>query len=918
MTGRVDTQSAEAPETRPPDGWVPAETLERDAQRAAAREALDKLAGCTAAGGAEEGKRAPRGGLLSFAGPAGAGKTTLLAEVRHLAREQECTTLFARGGENEQSSAFYVLRQLLQPLLASYTESERHNVLGDWYSIVGPVLGLCPAADSAEPDPQGVRDGLDWLVTNVAVSRGSLVVVLDDAHWADPESLTWLSSFAARVDDLPVLVVVAYRPDEVPDIPRAFGDMLSRNRMRPLDLAPLSPAAVTTLVARELGPDAEVDEEFGREAWKITGGNPFETVELAVAVREEGLAPTRENAPQLHDMSGAMSGAGVLDRLERMGTSVVRMAWAVAVLGTEASASLAASVAGLSPTEAGEALDRLAAAEIVRGVERPEFGHPLIATAVYRDIPPAMRVALHGKAAWELIEAGRGAAVASRHLLETHPEEDEWVAGHLQEAAREYLRTGAPDAARRCLDRALREPPPAEMKATVLYELGSPALLYDPSVTVNHLRAALEEPLLGKDMRVDAVIRLARSLAHAGQVREAAEVLAAEAQATTDPRIRLRMHTEHFLRAAFTAEEEDGPGRSRLLTQLAQRLTGRDLTERYALGLRAWDAMVRGEPAAIALDHAERALGSGLSWTDQHWGSEVPMLLALTFMYCDRPERAEELFAEGIADSERKGWRGGQLAIGYTLLGYVRYRTGRLSDAEDFARAGLWAADRVGSGTPAQWYAVSTLIEILLARGQVDAAQELAVRYAFGKPFPPVVIIPDAQAVLGELRLAQGAHEEAVEELAAVGRRLDRRGVHNPAWCPWQPNLALATYDTSPQRARHLAKEAVQRAERFGTESAIGQALYAAGRVHDGPESADLLQKAVGHLEKSPSVYELACALVDLGAAMRRTGRLVQAAESLYRGVEVASSCGADAVVAKARRELADAGLRPRRLGIHR
>ncbi|MFI9201119.1 ATP-binding protein [Streptomyces sp. NPDC053048] len=910
MTGRVGTRSAGIPRARSEAGEKPPEALERDAQRASVRTALDHLTGRRPDG--EEERRAPRGGLLSFTGPAGSGKTTLLAEVRRLAADgRECTTLWARGGENEQSSAFHVLRQLFQPLMASYSEADRRAVLGDWYGIVGPVLGLCPAAEAAAPDPQGVRDGLDWVVTNVAVSRGALVLVLDDAHWADAESLTWLASFTARIEELPVLAIVAYRPDEVPDIPRAFGEMLSR-RVRPMELPPLSAAAVTDLVARELGTD--VEEKFGAEVWKITGGNPFETVGLSAAIRERGITPTGDNATQLHGVAGAMSGVGVLDRLDRLGSSVTRLAWAVAVLGTEASAGLAACVAGLGPAEAGQALDELRAAHIVRGEETLEFDHPLIATAVYGAIPAAVRVALHGKTAWELIESGKGSAAAARHLLETHPEEDDWVAGHLQEAAREYLRTGAPDAARRCLDRALREPPPPEMKASVLYELGSPALLRDPVVAINHLRAALDEPSLDPEMRVGAVIRLARSLAHFDQVPEAAKVLAEEARATTDPRVKLRMHTEHFLRAVFTTKEDDGPARSRLLAQLAQRLTGRDLTERYALGLRAWDAVVRGEPAAVALEHAERALGSGLSWTDEHWGYEIPALLALTFMYCDRPDRAEELFAEGIAEFEGKAWRGAHLSFGYTLLAYFRFRCGRLTDAEDFARAGLRAADPVGPRTPAQWYALGTLIEILLARGQVEAAQELAARYEFAAPFPTAVTIPNAQAVVGELLLAQGDHEGAARELEAVGESLDARGMLNPAWCPWQLHLALTHRSTDTARARELANEAVSRAERFGTDSAMGQALYVAARVHAEPERTELLQRAVGHLEKSPSTYELACALVDLGAALRRTGRLTQAAENLYRGLEVATTCGADAVMAKARTELAEAGLRPRRL----
>ncbi|MBR7677855.1 hypothetical protein KDA82_33695, partial [Streptomyces daliensis] len=52
----------------------------------------------------------------------------------------------------------------------------------------------------------------------------------------------------------------------------------------------------------------------------------------------------------------------------------------------------------------------------------------------------------------------------------------------------------------------------------------------------------------------------------------------------------------------------------------------------------------------------------------------VPVLVALTFMYADQPGRAEELFTRGIAECERKGWRGAHLSFGFTLLGYIRYR----------------------------------------------------------------------------------------------------------------------------------------------------------------------------------------------------------------------------------------------------
>ena len=46
-----------------------------------------------------------------------------------------------------------------------------------------------------------------------------------------------------------------------------------------------------------------------------------------------------------------------------------------------------------------------------------------------------------------------------------HPENDRWAVRQLRSAARDYLRAGAPDAARRCLARALREPPALEDRA---------------------------------------------------------------------------------------------------------------------------------------------------------------------------------------------------------------------------------------------------------------------------------------------------------------------------------------------------------------------------------------------------------------------------------------------------------------------
>ncbi|GAA3770941.1 AAA family ATPase [Streptomyces coacervatus] len=884
--------------------------FERESELAAADEALGELTGLRR-DGADPSDR-PRGALLAFAGRAGIGKTTLLAEVRRRAAIRGCTVLSARGGDQEQRVAFHVARQLLQPQLAGSAEGDLRASLGSWYDIVGPALGLCAPTDGAPPDQQGLRDGLDWVLTHLAVLRAPMVLVLDDAHWADPESLGWLAAFAPRAEQLPLLVVVAYRPDELPDHAESFKGLPGRAGGRPLDLEPLSAAAVARLVRETLG--AHADDAFCRECWAVTAGSPFETVELIAKVRDRGLTPTETGAHLLRDLAAAVKGSGLVARLERLGTSTVRFAWACAVLGTEIHPQLAAAVAGLGREEAADAADALRGARILTGAETLEFVHPLIATAVYRAIPPGVRVALHGQAAWCVINDGLGPSAAARHLLETHPDGDNWVVQQLRAAAEETLRAGAPDAARSYLARALREPPPYEDRAAVLYELGSASLLTEPATTVNHLRAALEEPIADARLRQHIVYRLSQVLAHSDHLAEASDTLAREIRVTDDARVKLRMVAEQFMWDAFRADEPDHPSRSRRLTRLADRLSGRDLTERYIIGLRTWDAILRGEPAHVALHHAERALTGGLGWAEPDRGFEVPVLVALAFMYADRPGRTEELFATGIADFERQGWRGAHLSFAYTLLAYVRYRRGRLSEAQDFVMAGLRLAERVGPGTPAHWYAVGTLIEVLLARGRITEAAQVAEEYSFGPPFPAAVVFPDAQTVHGELLLARGLTKEAAEELAAAGRRLEPRGMRNPAWCPWQLHLARAESHDTPERAVATALEAVARARQFGTPSAIGQALRTAAEVSSGSARINCLKESVAHLERSPAAYELACALVALGTELRRTGRPSDAAEHLYRGLDAAAQCGADGLVETARDELAAAGLRPRRL----
>ncbi|MGW3580039.1 ATP-binding protein, partial [Streptomyces rubiginosohelvolus] len=470
---------------------------EREPELAAAAEAVDALCGAQAVGG-----------LLVFSGEAGLGKTALLAEIQAMAADR-CTVWSARGGETVTSVPFHVVRQLLQPALDRFPPDETRALFGDWYETTAPALGLAEPS-GPQPDPQGVRDGLDFVVGRLAsrLSHRPLLLIVDDAHWADGESLAWLASFTARLGELPVLVVQAHRPQELAErdanyiADREAERGGSQGTVTRVALRALTPDATAVLVRAGLGEHA--DDPFCREVWAVTGGNPYEAVELVAKVQDRELPPVEESAGELRELGASARGSGLVARLERLGTNANRFAWAAAVLGTDISQELAATLAGMSSAEAADCTARLRDARIVSGFDPLEFVHPLIASAVYRSIPPATRTAMHGRAAWAITRAGLGAAAASRHLLEVHPDDDQELVAQLREAAGQHLAVGAPEAARRCLERALEEPPRPKDRAVLLYELGCATLLSSPPTTVQHLRAALDMPGLDDGLRVDA------------------------------------------------------------------------------------------------------------------------------------------------------------------------------------------------------------------------------------------------------------------------------------------------------------------------------------------------------------------------------------------------------------------------------
>ncbi len=397
---------------------------ERDEELAAIAEAVDVL--CA--------DRHSPGTLLVLRGEAGLGKTALLAETRRIAEQRGCTVWSARGGETLRTVPFNVVRQLLQPALVSMLPEEAREYLGDWYGIAGPALGIADPGDG-QADPQGVCEGLVAAVRRLARRDWPLVLLIDDAHWADQETLYWLAAFAERLADLSVLVVVARRPGGITGVSARHLDAVAEAAGRPVtSLSALTPEAAAGLTRATLGETA--DAAFCREVWAVTGGNPYETVELLAKVQDSELEPVEAHAGELRELNRSARGGGLVARLEELGIDATRFAWAAAILGDGITVGLVAQLATLGHEEAVRCAERLRGARILTvrdpasaGPDELEFVHPLIATAVYNSIPDALRRAMHGIAARIVTDSGRGAAAAARHLLEVHPDDDEELGG---------------------------------------------------------------------------------------------------------------------------------------------------------------------------------------------------------------------------------------------------------------------------------------------------------------------------------------------------------------------------------------------------------------------------------------------------------------------------------------------------------
>ncbi|MGB2711593.1 MAG: AAA family ATPase, partial [Conexibacter sp.] len=200
--------------------------------------------------------RSGTGRLIVIEAHAGLGKTRLVQAAREAGAHAQMRVLAARATELERDFPFALVRQLFEPPLAAMPATERDRMFEGASAAARSALGFSEDrhADRAA-DTFTVLYGLYWLTVALA-ERDPLLLAIDDAHWADAASLDYLGFLLPRIEELPVLLVVACRPDEA-GAERSLVQIATDTTARRLTPRALSCGAATRLLAAELGAQPE-------------------------------------------------------------------------------------------------------------------------------------------------------------------------------------------------------------------------------------------------------------------------------------------------------------------------------------------------------------------------------------------------------------------------------------------------------------------------------------------------------------------------------------------------------------------------------------------------------------------------------------------------------------------------------------
>jgi DNA-binding CsgD family transcriptional regulator len=358
-----------------------------------------------------------RGGVILLAGEPGIGKTRLLLEFGMRADDDGWTVLVGRAYDSEGTPPYLLFAEALRAYVRSCPPDTLRAQLGKAAREVGRVVPDVYSKLSETPNnsPTGAEveryrlfEAISDFLIAIADSPGrhGLVLVLDDLHWADTPSLSFLQHLARRLAGAKMLVAGAYRTVELSrghPLAIALAELRREDISERMLVPPLSVEDIALLVEAIAGvkPHPGLVETIARQ----TDGNPFFVRELTQHLKSEGRDLAHPpDATVIWSIPDGVR-AVIERRLLRVGAQTNQMLRTAAVLGGGFSWAVLQAMTAIDAEPLLDAIDEAVAAGLVREEgEGYAFEHALIRETIYAGLGLARRKRLHLRAA-EVLEA---------------------------------------------------------------------------------------------------------------------------------------------------------------------------------------------------------------------------------------------------------------------------------------------------------------------------------------------------------------------------------------------------------------------------------------------------------------------------------------------------------------------------------
>jgi DNA-binding NarL/FixJ family response regulator len=864
-----------------------------------------------------------RSAVLQVVGEPGIGKTRLLAEAADMADRRGHLVLTGTASELERDLPFGVfvdaLVEYVRGLEPSRFDALDEDVLRELATVLPPLAGGVPGDAPLLDERYRTHRAVGELLQLLAVDS-PLVLVLDDLHWADPGSVELLGSLLRRPPAGRVLIVLGFRPRQVPErlaigLARALRDGTSSE-------------IVLGALGREEAHDL-LGEKFERASanalYAECGGNPFYLEQLARAFdRPRAQLASSDLASLAGIRVPAAVAAALREELELLGPSDRLVLEGAAVAGDPFDPDLAAAAAGVTEASAIEALDQLLQLNLVRETDVPRryrFRHPLVRRAVYESTLGGWRLGAHERVAEALLRRGAPAAVRAHHVERSAREGDAAAIAVLREAGETTARRSPSTAARwfQAALHLLRADAPPEQRIELLMAQAQ-SLVAAGQFTAGHA-AFLECLSLVPAQPVSLRVRLVTACA-------AVEHL-------------LGHHGQAYRRLEEALGELDDPGSSEAVSLLIELAVGgyyrmdygrmsewanQALSGAKDLGSRSLEAaalamLAYGSALAGDIEQANVCRAEAAALVDALPDDELALRLDAAVNLA-AAELNLEHFAEAAAHGEQA------LAVARATektdvvphlvycLGWVRRRLGQLETSRTQLEGAVEAA-RLSGNVQSLAGGLLNLSLTALDLGDLELALTAAEESVdLTRQLDSGMASASAGLALAAALLEAGDAARAVDtlvvpaggdDLALVPKAWRHHWLELLARC-W---LALDRLDDA-RRAADLA-QASARSTGLALAGAIADRAVAAVALasHEPATAAQLALGSAAAADQAGAPIESALSAIVAGRALAQTGNRKEAVTQLRQAADTLDACGALRYRKRAEQELRVLGYRP-------